>query len=100
MFRILLLQVVRQFISRVIRVMGFAVIMFAISIFAVFRGLWTQSDFVANAWRIQLAFGSWDGHGYGPMYWTIRIIALLLMLVCLIVMAQGLAWLVEQVFRL
>ena len=96
----LLLNLARRIVQAVARVIGFVAIMLVISIFAVFRGIWAQSDFVAIAWRRQLAFGTWDGHFDGPMYWTIRIIALLTMMVCLIALSEGLSWLVEWALRL
>ena len=94
----ILLLLAGRFVLLVGRVISFTVTMLVITIFAILRGLWTQSKFVADAWRMH--FGPWDGHSDGPMFWTIRIIALLLMLVCLIILSEGLTWLVEWTLRL
>lgn len=76
------------------------IIVLAITIFAVFRGLWVQSDLVTNAWRNQPFFAGIDGHFHGPMYWTMRIVALLLMFMCLIVLSEGLSRLFEWALQL
>jgi len=98
--RNLWLNLAIRLIQVIARIIGFIATMLVISIFAVFRGMWAQSEFVAIAWKRQLPFGPLDGHADGPMYWTIRVIALILMIVCLMALSEGLSRLVEQALRL
>src|SRR5450759_1493767 len=92
----LLLLLIRHFLANLVRGIGFATIMLIITMFAIFRGIWQQSGYVADVWRSQMGIARWDDRINNPMYWIIRIIAILLMLVCLMILSRLLTLLVEQ----
>jgi|GEM_PF-5976822 len=100
MGRNLLFLFMKHFIPNLVRGIGFAAIMLISTMFAVFRGIWEQSGYVADGWRSQMKIARWDDRVNDPMYWIIRIVALLLMVACLVFLSKLLTLLVEQTLRL
>ena len=97
--RDLLLGFARRLVTVIARFVEFAVSMFVISICAVFRGLWAQSYFVAVALKSRAPIGAWDSHSDGPMFWGMRIVAIILMVICLILISEGLHWFLAWAFQ-
>ncbi len=89
----------RQLLTLVLRGIGFAALALVIAMIAVARGVWEESDGVAKAWMRQNDIAGMDGPIEGPMYWSVRIVALLMILASLTVLALVWTWFVELVFR-
>jgi len=94
MARNLPLLLVRNFIPLLIRAIGFIVIMMITAIFAVLRGVWEQSDFIANSWLVQVAHLRLDSRFDSGMYWAVRITVVFLLLVIVEIVARLIWWMV------
>lgn len=91
--------IILQFIPLAFRGVGFVGIMLLSTFFALGRGIWDQTNHIANGWLIQMRDTDADGHLGSPMYWLIRIIAIFLMFVCLVTLSSLVMGLVNMIFR-
>lgn len=94
------LLLIKQFFAFLIRGIGFAAIMLIVTMSGVLRGIWTQSEDVAKVWIKELAFTRIDSRLESPMYWVIRLVALLMMIVCLLILSQLLTYFIERALRM
>jgi len=94
MDRNLPLLLIRNFIPLLIRGIGFTVIMMITALFAILRGVWEQSDFVARVWMSQVALLRMDSRFDSGMYWTVRITVIFLLLVFVEIVARLIWWMV------
>lgn len=82
----------RQFLILFIQAIGFVLIMTVLVIYSVMRGIWEQSDVVADEWMRHLIAYRMDSRFERPLYLIVRVAVLIMMIVWLVAFSQLLEW--------